>query len=105
VLFGQNPPLLQLPFPPTSAFPDPGDYSCQLHWKLMDMWEIVEANATKSVNTQKNNHAGQNKVEFVEGQRMFLDNQTRGKLDPCWTGPSNIKRPITLELQMDPPGA
>ena len=30
VLFGWNPPSLQLPSPSTSTSPDPGDYSCQL---------------------------------------------------------------------------
>ena len=42
VLFGQNPPSLQLPLPSTSTPPDPGDYSCQLRQKLMEMWEMVD---------------------------------------------------------------
>ena len=41
MLFVQNPPLLQLPSPP-----DPGDYSIQLQHKLVEMWEMVEANMT-----------------------------------------------------------
>ena len=41
-----------------SAFPDPGDHSCQLQWKLMEMWEMVEANTTKSAETQQSNYTG-----------------------------------------------
>ena len=33
MLFGRNPPSLQLPLPPTSTPPDPSDYSCQVRQK------------------------------------------------------------------------
>ena len=64
---------------------------------------MVEANTTKSAETQQSSYTGQKKVTFAVGQRVSLDNPTRGKLDPHWTGPWNIisiKGPLTLELQM-----
>ena len=103
VLFGRNPPSLQLPSPPTSTSPDPGDYSCQLQRKLMDLWEIVEANMTESAERQKRNYPGQNLATPTVGQRVLLDDPARGKLDPHWTGPwevISVKGPLTLELQM-----
>ena len=51
---------------------------------------MVEANTTKSAEAQQSNYTGQKKVTFAVGQRVFLDNPTRGKLDPRWTGPWNI---------------
>ena len=60
VLFGRNPPSLQLPLPSTLTPPDPGDYSCQLQHKLMEMWEMVEANMTEAAERQKKNYPGQN---------------------------------------------
>ena len=87
VLFGRNPPSLQLPSPSTSMSPDPGDYSCQLQRKLMELWEIVEANMTESAERQKRNYPGQNLAAPMVGQRVLLDDPARGKLDPHWTGP------------------
>jgi len=58
VLFGQNPPLLQMLSSPTSTFPDPGDYSSQLQWKLVEMHEMVEANLTESAKVQKKKYPG-----------------------------------------------
>ena len=103
VLFGQNPPLLQLPSPLSSTSPDPSDYSSQLKRKLEEMREMVEANLTESAETQRKSYRGQNQANFVAGQRVFLDDPTRGKLDPRWTGPWEVicvKGPLTLELKM-----
>ena len=52
VLFGQNPPPLQLPCSPTLTFPDPGDYSSQLQQKLAEMYEMVKANLIESAEIQ-----------------------------------------------------
>ena len=103
VLFGRNPPLLQLPSPSISTSPDPGDYSCQLRQKLMELWEMVEANMIESAERQKRNYGGQNTAMPVVGQKVLLDDPARGKLDPHWTGPwevISVKEPLTLELQM-----
>jgi len=103
VLFGQNPPLLQLPCSPTLTFPDPGDYSSQLQQKLAEMYEMVKANLIESAEVQKKNYPGQNQAKFTVGQRVFLDDPTRGKLDPRWSGPweiISVKGPLTLELRV-----
>ena len=102
VLFERNPPSLQLPLPSTSTSPDPGDYSCQLLQKLREMWEMVEANMTESVEREMN-HPGQNITAPVVGQKVLLDDPSRGKLDPHRTRPwevTGVKGPLTLELQM-----
>ena len=103
VLFGRNPPSLQLPLPSTLTPPDPGDYSCQLQHKLMEMWEMVEANMTEAAERQRKNYPGQNMATYVVGQKVLLDDPARGKLDPHWTGSwevISVKGPLTLELQM-----
>jgi len=80
VLFGQNSPLLQLPLTPISEVPDPGDYSCQFQRILVEMWEMVQVNATKSAERAEQNdiHCG------------AKNNPTKGKLDLYWTGPGNV---------------
>ena len=103
VLFGWNPPSLQLPLPSSLTPPDPGDYSCQLQHKLMEMWEMVEANMTEAAERQKKNYPGQNMATYVVGQKVLLDDPAKGKLDPHWTGSwevISVKGPLTLELQI-----
>ena len=64
---------------------------------------MVEANMIESAERQKRNYGGQNTAMPVVGQKVFLDDPARGKLDPHWTGPwevISVKEPLTLELQM-----
>ena len=37
---------------------------------------MVEANATKSAETQQSNYTGQNKVTFVVGQKVFQQEES-----------------------------
>ena len=64
---------------------------------------MVEANMTESAETQIKNYPGQSAAMPVVGQKLFLNDPARGKLDPHWTGPwevTSVKGHITLELQM-----
>ena len=97
MLFGQNIPLLQLPPTPTTTLSDPGYCSDQLQQKLV---KIVEANSTESAEVQKKYYPGQTQAKFVLGQRVFLDDPTRGKLDPGPWEVVAVKGPLTLELKV-----
>ena len=78
VLFGQNPPLLQLPSSPTST---PQTQVITLTQTCGD----VGTNLIESAETLRKNYLGQNQVKLVVGQRVHFDDPTRGKLDPRWT--------------------
>ena len=61
---------------------------------------MVVENMIESAERQKRNYGGQHMAIPMVGQKILLDDTARGKLDPHWTGPWEIKEPITLELQM-----
>ena len=86
VLFGQNPPSLQLPLPSTSTFPGPCDYSCQLQQKLMESREMVEANVTESAKTKEELWWTEH-YNTHDCTKATLDDSAKGKLDSCWTMP------------------
>ena len=72
VLFGQNPTSLQLPLPSTSTSPSPCDYCCQLQQKLIESWEMVEANITECAERQKKDYGGQNTVTPMVVQKSYI---------------------------------
>ena len=49
ILFGCNPPPLQIPSLPGPVIPDPSEYSAALNMKLIELREIVDANIVHSI--------------------------------------------------------
>ena len=52
ILFGCNPPPLQIPSLPGPVIPDPSEYSAALNMKLIELREIVDANIVHSTEHQ-----------------------------------------------------
>ena len=52
VLFGSNPPSLQIPTLPSVVIPNPSEYSSSLKKKILELRELVEANIVKSAEHQ-----------------------------------------------------
>ena len=103
ILFGQNPASPHLSISPIATIPDPGDYSSQLQRKLLELKEIVEANIVEAASRQKECYKGQEPAKLSVGQQVLLDDPTKGKLDPRWTGPwlvEEIKEPFTVKIRM-----
>ena len=84
ILFGHNPPSLHIPNLRTTAILDPNEYSYYLQRKL---WELVDANIIQSAGRQQHFHTSAKPSHLRQGQRVLLNNPTKGKLDPRWTGP------------------
>ena len=70
---------------------DPGDYSSQLQRKLLELIEMVEANIVEAASRQKESYKCREPAKLNVGQQVLLDNPTRGKLHPCWTGPWEVE--------------
>ena len=87
ILFGQNSAPLPFAVPPIDIIHDPGDYSSQLQWKLFELRELVEANIIEATSRQTEYYKGQESVKLNVGQQVLLDDSTKEKLDPRWTGP------------------
>ena len=87
VLFGYNPPSLLVPTPNIPELMDPAKYSTVLHKKLLELRELVEANIVDSVaHLRETYHSGES-ITLTVGQKVLVDNPTRGELDAHWTGP------------------
>ena len=96
ILFGHNPPSL---FTPNCNLPEmrnPMEYSDKLQRKILELREWVDANITESATRQQNSyHSGTcTATSLVEGQKVLIDNPTRHKLDPKWTGPWIVQKVI-----------
>ena len=102
ILFGQNPAPLQFPAPPIDTIQDPHDYSSQLQRKLLEFKELVEANIVEATRKQAEYYNSQEPVKLSVGQQVLLDDPTKGKLDPRWTGPWEVeefKEPSTVKIR------
>lgn len=79
-------------------------YSASLRDKLLELRELVDANLVESAEQQQRSYNGsESNIEIQVGQQVLLNNLTRGKLDPQWTGPWNVtahKGPSTIWLKM-----
>ena len=103
ILFGQNPAPLHFPTPPINTVHDPHDYSSQLQRKLLELKELVEANIVEATSKQTEYYKGHEPVKLSVGQQVLLDDPTKGKLDPRWTGPWEVeefKEPSTVKIRM-----
>ena len=101
LLFGSNPPSLQIPDVPGTVILEPSDYSMNLKSKLLHLREIVDVESA-----YRQGRAGQDREKssrLLVGQKVLLNNPTRGKLDPRWTGPwtvSGLRGPTTVLLRL-----
>ena len=104
ILFGFNPPSLLTPSLPSAVTPEPTEYSARLKCKLLELREMVDANIVESAERQRQSYRGsETRVKLRSGQQVLLNNPTKGKLDPRWTGPwtiSDLKGPSTVLLRM-----
>ena len=96
ILFGHNPPSQ---FTPNCNLPEmrnPMEYSDKLQRKILELREWVDANITESAMRQQSSyHSGTcTATSLVEGQKVLVDNPTRHKLDPKWTGPWIVQKVI-----------
>ena len=104
ILFGSNPPPLYLPSTENITHQEPADYSHCLQRKLLELRELVEANTVEATDRQRQNYRSREPIKLQVGQEVLLDNPTKGKLDPCWTGPwkvRELKGPLTIKIKMD----
>ena len=63
---------------------------------------MVEANIVEAASRQKECYKGQEPAKLSVGQQVLLDDPTKGKLDPRWTGPwlvEEIKEPSTVKIR------
>jgi len=87
----------------TTAILDPREYSNYLCQKLFDISELVDANIVHSVDQQQHHYHFKAPSKLREGQKLLLDNPTKGKLDPCRTGPWVVLQcndPTSVRLKM-----
>ena len=103
ILFGQNPAPLSFLVLPIDTIHDPGDYSSQLQRKLFKLRELMEAKVVEATSRQTEYYKGQESVKLNVGQQVLLDDPSKGKLDPRWTGPwvvEEFKEPSTVKIRM-----
>ena len=102
ILFGHNPPSLHIPNLRTTAILDPNEYSHHLQRKLLEIRELVDANIVQSAGRQQHFHTSTKPPHLRQGQTVLLNNPTKGKLDPRWTGPwvvQQYENSTTLRLK------
>ena len=75
---------------------NPIEYSGKLQRKILELREWVDANITESVMRQQSSYYSGTctGTSLVEGQKVLVDNPTRHKLDPKWTGPWIVQKVI-----------
>ena len=104
ILLGSNPPPLNIPTSGIISHLDPPDYSSRLQSKLLELRELVEANTVEAADRQKESYSCKEPLTLQVGQEVLLDNPTRGKLDPRWTGPWIVrewKGPLNVKISMN----
>ena len=64
---------------------DPNEYSNQLQRKLLELRELVDI--VQSAGRQQHFYTSAKPPHLRQGQKVLLNNPTKGKLDPRWAGP------------------
>ena len=71
---------------------DPNEYSNQLQRKFLELRELVHANIVQLAGSQQHFHTSVKPPHLQQSQKVLLNNPTKGKLDPRWTGPWVVQR-------------
>ena len=103
VLFGSNPPLLQIPNFCSPLLPEPSDYCEELMNKLALLREMVDTNLVELAGQQQCAYKGSARTPLKPGQQALLNNPCACKLDPRWTSVwlvKQMKEPSTVTLTM-----
>ena len=53
---------------------------------------MVDCNIVQSAERQQHSYRGTRSPQLKQGQKVLLNNPTKGKLDPRWTGPWMVKQ-------------
>ena len=60
--------------------------------KLSELQEMVNFNIVQSAERQQHSYHVSSPPQLKQGQKVLLNNPTKGKLDPRWTGPWVVKQ-------------
>ena len=104
ILFGFKLPPLDLPTAGNISHRNPHSYSSELQGKLVEMRELVQSNTVETAAKQKLNYRGNNEVKLQIGQKVLLNNPTKGKLNPCLNGPwivKELKRLLNARIELN----
>ena len=62
---------------------NPAEYTTVLYKKLLELRELVEANIVDSAACLQEMYHSDETITLTAGQKVLIDNPTRGKLDAC----------------------
>ena len=93
VLFGSNPPSLNIPHLPSALIPEPSEYSTCLKSKVLELRELVDANLVESADQQQQSYHGTElNVKVMQGWTTgLLNNPTKGQLTPGGLDPGLLQ--------------
>ena len=84
VLFGVNPPSLNVPRLPGMVVPEPSEYSANLRSKILELREIVDANIVESAERLCLSYLGEGTCTKLQiGQRVLLEILPRASWNPA----------------------
>jgi len=66
--------------------------------------ELVEVDTVEAANRQKQSHGRNESLALQVGQEVLLNNSTKSKLEPRWTGPWVVrewKGPLNVKISMN----
>ena len=86
-----------------SSAEDPTSYDSNLRVKMAELRDMVESHIVQEAKRQKEHYDTLTQSrEFCEGDAVWLQNPTAGKLDPKWEGGWVVKKvhsPVTLQIE------
>ena len=82
VLFGSNPPSLQIPSLPSSMIPEPSEYSESLKSKLLELREMVDANIVESAERQCQSYRSSETCETKHWAASSTQQPNKGQAGP-----------------------
>ena len=103
LMMGRDPVLPSLPSMTNSSAEDPTSYDSNLRVKMAELRDMVESHIVQEAKRQKEHYDTRTQSrEFWEGDAVWLQNPTAGKLDPKWEGGWVVKKvhsPVTLQIE------